>query len=414
MLALSTAATPSAQVRVRARSEARCGPRGEGLAHQPAAAPPASGPPAFTWPREGAAPGPVPRGCESRARPGLCRSAAASLGPIPGPPSSRRRRQWRGPRRRPHSLRRSAGRRCPRPRGSGALGGDHGLPSLAVVPAAQSERPGPLPRWSAGTQRQRRNARGSRPVPAPRSRPPPYSFPRAPPRSRPRALSVGGARTASRTRERRGWGARRALPAAPAPAPARRAGHAPGSGCGAHPGLAMRSGAERRGSSASAPPGSPPPGRARPAGPDTPLALQPSGAGQTRARDSGDGRAQPRPLFAWSKWKKRMGSSMSAATARRPVFDDREDGEFGRAPGPRRRSGDSVRTPRPRGGRPSPGGSVSEETRAPFPRRPRVPRARLRPPCPVAACPQSDGSGFSATLPDAACGSEGLMFSFSF
>ncbi|XP_023393811.1 serine/threonine-protein kinase 32C [Pteropus vampyrus] len=61
---------------------------------------------------------------------------------------------------------------------------------------------------------------------------------------------------------------------------------------------------------------------------DTPLALQPSGAGQTRVRDSGDGRAQPRPLFAWSKWKKRMGSSMSAATARRPVFDDREDVNF--------------------------------------------------------------------------------------
>lgn len=47
MLVLSTAATPGAQVRVRARSEARCGPRGEGLAHQPAAAPPASGPPSL-------------------------------------------------------------------------------------------------------------------------------------------------------------------------------------------------------------------------------------------------------------------------------------------------------------------------------------------------------------------------------
>ncbi|XP_072828242.1 serine/threonine-protein kinase 32C isoform X2 [Vicugna pacos] len=87
----------------------------------------------------------------------------------------------------------------------------------------------------------------------------------------------------------------------------------------------MRSGAERRGSSAAAPPGSPPPGRARPAGPDAPLAPPPPAAGQPRARDSGDVRAQPRPLFQWSKWKKRMGSSMSAATARRPVFDDKED-----------------------------------------------------------------------------------------
>uniref|UniRef100_A0A2K5DV40 Serine/threonine-protein kinase 32C n=1 Tax=Aotus nancymaae TaxID=37293 RepID=A0A2K5DV40_AOTNA len=50
--------------------------------------------------------------------------------------------------------------------------------------------------------------------------------------------------------------------------------------------------------------------------------------GQSRARDSGDARAQPRPLFPWSKWKKRMGSSMSAATARRPVFDDKEDVNF--------------------------------------------------------------------------------------
>ncbi|XP_010358152.2 serine/threonine-protein kinase 32C isoform X1 [Rhinopithecus roxellana] len=90
----------------------------------------------------------------------------------------------------------------------------------------------------------------------------------------------------------------------------------------------MRSGAERRGSSAAAPLGSPPPGRARPAGPEAPSALQPPAAGQPRARDSGDVRAQPRPLFPWSKWKKRMGSSMSAATARRPVFDDKEDVNF--------------------------------------------------------------------------------------
>ncbi|XP_059982905.1 serine/threonine-protein kinase 32C isoform X1 [Lagenorhynchus albirostris] len=87
----------------------------------------------------------------------------------------------------------------------------------------------------------------------------------------------------------------------------------------------MRSGAERRGSSAAAPPGSPPTGRARPAGPDAPPAPPPPAAGQPRARDTGDARAQPRPLFPWSKWKKRMGSSMSAATARRPVFDDKED-----------------------------------------------------------------------------------------
>ncbi|XP_055962715.1 serine/threonine-protein kinase 32C [Sorex fumeus] len=76
----------------------------------------------------------------------------------------------------------------------------------------------------------------------------------------------------------------------------------------------MRSGAERRGSGAAAPPGSPPP-------------APPPAAGQPR-RDSGDARAQPRPLFAWSKWKKRMSSSMSAATARRPVFDDKEDVNF--------------------------------------------------------------------------------------
>ncbi|XP_027975814.1 serine/threonine-protein kinase 32C [Eumetopias jubatus] len=90
----------------------------------------------------------------------------------------------------------------------------------------------------------------------------------------------------------------------------------------------MRSGAERRGSSAAAPPGSPPPSRARPSGPDAPPAPPPPAAGQPRARDAGDARAQPRPLFPWSKWRKRMGSSMSAATARRPVFDDKEDVNF--------------------------------------------------------------------------------------
>ncbi|XP_027384708.1 serine/threonine-protein kinase 32C isoform X1 [Bos indicus x Bos taurus] len=87
----------------------------------------------------------------------------------------------------------------------------------------------------------------------------------------------------------------------------------------------MRSGAERRGSSAAAPPGSPPLGRGRLAGPDAPPAPPPPTSGQPRARDSSDARAQPRPLFQWSKWKKRMGSSMSAAAARRPVFDDKED-----------------------------------------------------------------------------------------
>lgn len=90
----------------------------------------------------------------------------------------------------------------------------------------------------------------------------------------------------------------------------------------------MRSGAERRGSSAAAPPGSPPPGRARPAGSDVSPALPPPAASQPRARDAGDARAQPRPLFQWSKWKKRMSmSSISASSARRPVFDDKEDGE---------------------------------------------------------------------------------------
>uniref|UniRef100_A0A2K6EXF1 non-specific serine/threonine protein kinase n=1 Tax=Propithecus coquereli TaxID=379532 RepID=A0A2K6EXF1_PROCO len=66
----------------------------------------------------------------------------------------------------------------------------------------------------------------------------------------------------------------------------------------------------------------------RPAGPEAPPALPPPAAGQPRARDAGDARTQPRPLFQWSKWKKRMGSSMSAATARRPVFDDKEDVNF--------------------------------------------------------------------------------------
>uniref|UniRef100_A0ABK0LQB7 Serine/threonine kinase 32C n=1 Tax=Rattus norvegicus TaxID=10116 RepID=A0ABK0LQB7_RAT len=91
----------------------------------------------------------------------------------------------------------------------------------------------------------------------------------------------------------------------------------------------MRSGAERRGSSAAAPPGSPPPGRARPAGSDVSPALPPPAASQPRARDAGDARAQPRPLFQWSKWKKRMSmSSISASSARRPVFDDKEDVNF--------------------------------------------------------------------------------------
>ncbi|XP_039108365.1 serine/threonine-protein kinase 32C isoform X1 [Hyaena hyaena] len=90
----------------------------------------------------------------------------------------------------------------------------------------------------------------------------------------------------------------------------------------------MRSGAERRGSSAAAPPGSPPPGRARPAGADAAPAPPPPAAGQPRARDASDARAQPRPLFPWSKWRKRMGSSLSAAAARRPVFDDQEDVNF--------------------------------------------------------------------------------------
>lgn len=90
----------------------------------------------------------------------------------------------------------------------------------------------------------------------------------------------------------------------------------------------MRSGAERRGSSAAAPPVSPPPGRPRPVGSDAPSALPPAAASQPRARDAGDARTQPRPLFQWSKWKKRMSmSSISAASARRPVFDDKEDGE---------------------------------------------------------------------------------------
>lgn len=164
----------------------------------------------------------------------------------------------------------------------------------------------------------------------------------------------------------------------------------------------MRSGAERRGSSAAAPPGSPPTGRARPAGPDAPPAPPPPAAGQPRARDTGDARAQPRPLFPWSKWKKRMGSSMSAATARRPVFDDKEDGENGRGgdsgplagtalgPAP---SGDSARSrsgaaaggflrvgaPRP------PGGKASGASRFPRKLANGACDAHARLPCPVAA-----------------------------
>ncbi|XP_012999099.2 serine/threonine-protein kinase 32C isoform X1 [Cavia porcellus] len=91
----------------------------------------------------------------------------------------------------------------------------------------------------------------------------------------------------------------------------------------------MRSGAERRGSSAAAPPASPPPGRARSTGPDATPALPPPASNQPRVRDAGDARAQPRPLFPWSKWKKRMSmSSISAATTRKPVFDDKEDVNF--------------------------------------------------------------------------------------
>lgn len=110
--------------------------------------------------------------------------------------------------------------------------------------------------------------------------------------------------------------------------PVPRAGHALGSVRRSHPGPAMRSGAERRGSSAAAPPASPPPGRARSTGPDATPALPPPASNQPRVRDAGDARAQPRPLFPWSKWKKRMSmSSISAATTRKPVFDDKEDGE---------------------------------------------------------------------------------------
>uniref|UniRef100_A0A8C9ARX0 Serine/threonine kinase 32C n=1 Tax=Prolemur simus TaxID=1328070 RepID=A0A8C9ARX0_PROSS len=74
-------------------------------------------------------------------------------------------------------------------------------------------------------------------------------------------------------------------------------------------------------------PGEPEPRLGRTAGAASPTAPAPA-PGPPRARDAGDARAQPRPLFQWSKWKKRMGSSMSAATARRPVFDDKEDVNF--------------------------------------------------------------------------------------
>nr|XP_021527396.1 serine/threonine-protein kinase 32C isoform X1 [Aotus nancymaae] len=94
----------------------------------------------------------------------------------------------------------------------------------------------------------------------------------------------------------------------------------------AHPGPGNESGAD---AGAAAPRASrlARPRAARPSGSDAPPPCS-RPRGQSRARDSGDARAQPRPLFPWSKWKKRMGSSMSAATARRPVFDDKEDVNF--------------------------------------------------------------------------------------
>ncbi|KAL0616892.1 Serine/threonine-protein kinase 32C [Plecturocebus cupreus] len=194
----------------------------------------------------------------------------------------------------------------PRPHAASALRPCH-APAVSSAPTpSRSSAPAP-PRTSAS--------------PPPRSEAPPL----------PRPLR---SRAAGRVPPpRRAHGGRCGPRALPPPLLALRAGHARCSGRGAHPGPAMRSGAERRGSCAAAPPGSPPPGRARPSGSDAPPALQPPAVGQSRARDSGDARAQPRPLFAWSKWKKRMGSSMSAATARRPVFDDKEDGECGRGEG---------------------------------------------------------------------------------
>lgn len=34
-------------------------------------------------------------------------------------------------------------------------------------------------------------------------------------------------------------------------------------------------------------------------------------------------------MFHWGKWKKRMGANSSS---KRPVFDEKEDGEFGTSP----------------------------------------------------------------------------------
>lgn len=231
------------------------------------------------------------------------------------------------------------------------LGGDRGLSFLALVPPAQSasrpqrwRRPGPSQCGGRAPGTARRGRSSPAPSPPPALGPAPDDPAPSPP---PRARFRRNARAAP-DRERRGCGSRgRGHPLPLLLCSGLGAGHAPGSGRSAHTGPAMRSGAERRGSSAAAPPGSPPTGRARPAGPDAPPALPPPAAGQPRARDAGDARAQPRPLFPWSKWKKRMGSSMSAATARRPVFDDKEDGECGRAARFRAAPGDSAVAPPP-------------------------------------------------------------------
>lgn len=67
---------------------------------------------------------------------------------------------------------------------------DRGLPSLAVGPAAQSERPRPLARWSAGTQHPAPQGARVPPCPRPRLQASPLLLPAGPaPVPPPRALS---------------------------------------------------------------------------------------------------------------------------------------------------------------------------------------------------------------------------------
>lgn len=56
----------------------------------------------------------------------------------------------------------------------------------------------------------------------------------------------------------------------------------------------------------------------------------------------GDANSPPPPMFHWSKWKKRMGASTSSSSSKRPVFDEKEDGECA-VPGREQRTSQRVR-----------------------------------------------------------------------